>query len=221
MDFNKILDAVSRHLRQRGVTPLIVPQRLASKREIAKAEAKMKLCLPAELAQFYQTVGNGYALFWQPTSQGEETKFGSFQVPSLNDLASGCLSWRKLVLYSPEAAEKYGFPHTKDPALAKRTAARMWHWLPVIAEENGDAISHDLSDQTCPVVFDEHDWLDGGSGENGHVLAANWYEFVKGWGSVCFQMPKCFWWPSCFRAGGGVDWDGEEFDDTFHVANLV
>ncbi len=50
-----------------------------------------------------------------------------------------------MALYSPKAAEKYGFPYTKDPALAKITAARMWHWLPVIEEGNGDLICIDMS----------------------------------------------------------------------------
>ncbi len=50
-----------------------------------------------------------------------------------------------MALYDSEAAERYGFPYTKSPTLAKQTAARQWHWLPVIDDGNGDLICVDLS----------------------------------------------------------------------------
>ena len=126
-----------------------------------------------------------------------------------------------MVLYSPERAEEYGFPYTKDPILAKRTAARMWNWLPVIEEGNGDSICLDLDAPSCPVVFDKHDWMDGGSGDNGHPLAPNWRAFLLGWGSVCFQVPDGLYWPWCFRPGGGVAWDSESFRSPFRIADLA
>jgi hypothetical protein len=97
----------------------------------------------------------------------------------------------------------------------------MWHWLPVIEVENADLICQDLSDPCCPVIFNQHDWLDGGSGDNGHPLAPNWRAFLQAWGSVCFQFPRSLWWPACFRPGSGVVWDGEQFREPFRIGGMA
>jgi cell wall assembly regulator SMI1 len=179
----------------------------------------MNVRLPADLREFYQVIGDGLLLFWQSDPEDAQKPWGSLQVPELSALAEMCAGWRKLVLYSPEQAEKYGFTGTKDPALAKRTAARMWNWLPLIEQGNGDSICLDLGAPGCPVVFDKHDWMDGGSGDNGHLLAPNWRAFLRGWGSVCFQFRS--YWPWYFRPGGGMDWDNEEFRSPFRVPGLA
>ena len=161
-------------------------------------------------------------LFWQSDPNDPKKPWGSLQVPSLSYLAEMYTGWRGLVLYTPEKAEQYGFPYTKDPALAKRTAARMWHWLPVIEDgERRLRSAWTWVTRSCPVVFDKHDWMDGGSGDNGHRLAPNWRAFLVGWGSVCFQQPEGLYWPWCFRPGGGVAWDGEHFLSPFRVAGLA
>jgi hypothetical protein len=178
----------------------------------------MKVHLPAELREFYQEIGDGFVLFWQSDPNDAEKPWGSLQVPTLSSLAEMYSGWRGLVLYTPEKADQYGFPYTKDPTLARRTAARMWHWLPIIDEGNGDTICLDLGDPGCPVVFDQHDWMDGGSGDNGHRLAPNLKAFLIDWGSVCFLHP--IHWDWCFRPGGGVDWDGEPFRNPFRVSGL-
>ncbi|WP_162671139.1 SMI1/KNR4 family protein [Gemmata massiliana] len=220
VDYPSLLETVLGHLEELGVTYLATSGELVTDEVLESAEASMKIRLPAELREFYQTVGDGFSFFWESDSGDPKTPWGSLPVPSLSSLVKMYTGWRGLVLYSPERAEEYGFPHTKDPALAKHTAARMWHWLPIIAEENGDAICLDLGAPGCPVVFDQHDWMDGGSGDNGHPLGANWREFLIGWGSVCFQMPKDLYWPWCFRPGG-VAWDGEHFHSRFRVAELA
>lgn len=96
----------------------------------------------------------------------------------------------------------------------------MWNWLPVIQEGSGDQICLDLSAAECPVVFNRHAWLDGGTGDNGHPLAPNWRAFMIDWGSVCFQFPRNLHWPYCFRPGGGIDWDGEEFRNPYRLSGL-
>src|SRR5690606_16890339 len=132
--------------------------------------------------------------------------FANFEVPDLEYLASMYTGWRDFALYSPEKAENYGFPYTDDPALAKRTAARMWHWLPVIEMWNGDLFCLDLGEPSCPVIFNQHDWMDGGTGDNGRLMAENFRAFLVGWGSVCFQFPKPIYWPDCLLPSGGVAW---------------
>lgn len=221
MDYKNLFETVRRHVERLSIACEVEAGKVASEKSIAKVEDKMNARLPAELREFYQTVGDGFSLRWQADADDSNAPFANLQVPTLKYLASMYIGWRGMVLYSPEAADKYGFPYTKDPALAKRTAARMWHWLPVLEEGNGDSICHDMSDPSCPVIFNQHDWLDGGSGDNGHRLASNWRAFLTAWGSVCFQFPKSLYWPLCFRPGGGVAWDGEQFRSPFRVGGLA
>jgi len=221
MDCGKLFDTVQRHLGRHGVACEVVAGKRVTDKALTKAESKMKVRLPAELREFYQTVGDGFVFGWEADPDDLKKPFAGFVVPTLSDLASMYVGWRKMALYSPEDAEKYGFLHTQDSALAKRTAARMWHWLPLIEEGNGDQICQDLSDPSCPVIFNQHDWLDGGSGDNGHLLAPTWRGFLTAWGSVCFQFPKDLYWPACFLPGGGVAWAGEQFREPFRISGLA
>lgn len=218
MDYPDLLETVLRHLEGLGVAYTAVAGEPVTDEELASAEVEMKVRLPTELREFYQVIGDGFLLHWQSDPDDPKKPWGFLQVPELSSLASMYAGWRGQVLYSPERAEEYGFPYTKDPALAKRTAARMWHWVPLIEEGNGDSICLDFGIPGCPVIFDRHDWMDGGPGDNGHPLAPNWQAFLMGWGSVCFQQPEDLYWPGCFRPGGGVAWDGEHFRSPFRVA---
>ncbi len=221
VDYHGLLDAVRLHVEEQGVSCAIASGKVASEKAIGAIEAKLKVRLPAELREFYRTVSDGYAMFWQADEDDCKQPFGGLSVPKLSSLAEMYSGWRGMALYSPEAAEKYGFPYTTDPALAKRTAARQWQWLPVIEEGNGDLICLDLSASAAPVVFHKHDWLDGGTGDDGHPLAPSWRAFLAGWGSVCFQFPEGLYWPSCFQPGGGVEWDSEQFRSPFRLAGLA
>ncbi|MEJ5277184.1 MAG: SMI1/KNR4 family protein [Thermogemmata sp.] len=221
MKYTRLFDTVRRHLERLGVACEIEAGKVATAKAVARIEAKIQVRLPAELREFYQTMGDGFLFRWQTEPEDHNGPFASLWVPTLDYLASMYTGWRKIALYSPEESERYGFPGTKDPALAKRTAARMWHWLPVLEQGNGDMICLDLGDPGCPVVFDKHDWMDGGTGDNGHVLAPNWRAFLIGWGSVCFQHPKYLYWPFCFREGGGVAWDGDQFRDPYRIPALA
>jgi cell wall assembly regulator SMI1 len=221
MDYRELLDAVRRHVEQQGVGCAISGGKPASEKAVAATEGKLKVRLPAELQEFYRTVADGYAMFWQADENDAKQPFGGLEVPKLSALAEMYSAWRGMALYTPEQSDKYGFPYTKDPALAKRAAARQWHWLPVIEEGNGDLICVDLSAPGGSVVFHKHDWLDGGSGDDGHPLAPSWRAFLANWGSVCFQLPDGLYWPSCFRQGGGVVWDSEMFRSPFRFAGLA
>lgn len=222
MKYDTLFNSVQSHLERQGVECQIQVGKIASDKAISKIESKLSIQIPDELKEFYQSVGNGYTFFWEAnTGDSRKSITTLLQVPTLANLASMYVGWREMVLYTPEAAEKYGFPYTEDPALAKQTAARMWHWLPVIEEGNGDMFSLDLSMPGGPVIFDRHDWMDGGTGNNGHLLASNFKTFLIAWGGVCFQSPESLYWPSCLRPEGGIDWDNEQFRSPFRVAGLT
>lgn len=217
MEYKDLFDTVRRRLDSLGVKYEIEAGKLASEKVLEKIEAKIQVQLPSKLRAFYQTVGDGFSFSWQSDADDLEQPFANLQIPTLKHLASLYSGWREMVLYSPEEAEKYGFPYTKDPALAKRTAARMWNWLPVIEEGNGDMFCLELNGDNCPVIFNKHDWLDGGTGDNGHPMASNWEKFLSDWASVCFQFPKSMYWPTCFRDHEGIDWNGDEFRDPYRI----
>jgi hypothetical protein len=219
MNFGSIMDAVWERIAELGAEGTFAPDEPATDDELTAAEAELKCPLPAELREFYQTVGNGLSFFWEADSDEPNKPWGVLSVPSLSSLVELYRGRQKLILYTPERAEEYGFPYTKDPALAKRTAARMWQWLPIIEEPNGDSICIDLGAPGCPVVFDKHSWMDGGTGDNGHQLAPNWRAFLKSWGSVCYQPP--IHWADYFLPSGGIDWDAEPFRNPFRVAALT
>lgn len=221
MVYARLFDTVRGHLERLGIACEIEAGEVATEQAVAQAEAKISIRLPADLREFYQTMGDGFSFSWDAAVDRPKRPFADLYVPNLEYLVSLYSGWREMALYSPEAAEKYGFPFTKDPALAKRTAARMWHWLPILQHVNGDMICLDLSDASCPAIFNKADWMGGGTGDNGHLLAPNWRAFLIGWGSVCFQFPKNLYWPSCFKKLGGVAWDGDQFCDPYRIAELA
>lgn len=215
MGYQGLFDAVYARLEELGATGTAIGDDPATDEALAATETEMGVHLPEELREFYRTVGDGHSFFWESDPDDHSKPWGSLKVPSLAGLAEMYRGWRGLALYTPDRAEAYGFTGTKDPDLAKRTAARMWHWLPVVGEPSGDAICIDLGAPGYPVVLDEHDWMDGGTGDNGHVLAGSWREFLVSWGRVCFRDP--IHWTRCLRSGGGVDWGAEPFRGPFRL----
>lgn len=215
MSFVHIIGEAITRLNELGIEVDAAAGQVTSERQLRAAEARMGIRLPQALGEFYREVGNGYAMFWQ----SEEARlWGGLSVPPLKELAGLLRDWKRISVYTPEAAEKYGFPYTKDPALAKRTAAKMRDWLPLIEEGNGDAICLDTGTPEGEVIFHAHAWMDGGTGDNGQLLATNLRDFVSGWASVCFQQPMDFDWPASLLSGGGVDWSGSRFRDPFRLS---
>jgi hypothetical protein len=58
--------------------------------------------------------------------------------------------------------------------------------------------------------------MDGGTGENGWIMAPNFAEFFREWAAVCFQNPKSLWWKSAIGPEG-VDWRGEQFNQELRL----
>jgi cell wall assembly regulator SMI1 len=217
MEYRALFNTVRQHLKRLGVESELVAGARVIDKALDKIERKLSIKFPGDLRELYLALGDGFVFSWKDTAR-EGKPFAAVAFPTLSDLAGLYKGWRQMALYTPEAAEKYGFPYTADPVLAKRTAASVWHWLPVLDEGNGDMICQDLVDPGCPIIFNKHDWMDGGSGDNGHFLAWGWHHFLHDWGRVCFQMPKNLWWPGCFRTGGGIEWDGDGFHEPFRIS---
>lgn len=221
MDYKRLFEQVRTRLDSLGVNYSFYAARpVLECWDIWGAQYDMKRMLPKELCKFYLDMGDGLSFRWESEPENGALVFANLQMPSLESLVRQYFDWRNCVCYSPENAAEYGFPHTANPQLAIRTAARMWDWLPILYQGNGDQICIDLSEQSCPVIFHKHDWMDGGSGENGFLLAENWNAFVTGWAGVCFQWPKSLFWDSELIPAKGVNWEGAEFLAPFRISDL-
>jgi hypothetical protein len=166
------------------------------------------------MAEFYAEVGDGMTFAW--TGKGDDYPFANLQFPRHAEITIESLDKIK---WRTEWNDSYDFRYTKDPKLAKRTALRMRKWLLFHDEGNGDGFGLDTAIDPPPVVFDKHDWYDGGTGENGHVLGRSLLEFYTSWASVCFQFPRSLYWPSVFNTSGdGVNWASDEFREPFRLA---
>src|SRR5262249_14821528 len=156
---------------------------------------------------FFTDCGNGLVYSWD-----HKDHFGSLLLPPLKMLVENYQGWKELVLWMDD----YAFPHVDDPKLGKKTYQRMKRWLPLISEGNGDGFCIDCGSKTAPVVFHRHDWYDGGSGENGHLVADNLFDFVQSWSRVCFISPKNCYWPETFSENG-ISWTSQFFEEKFII----
>jgi hypothetical protein len=169
------------------------------------------LGVPQSLIEFYSEVGDGLLFQW---SRDDVRPFCLMEFPTLARLVANAI---RAVNRQVEWHDSYQFPFTNDPELAKATAQRMRKWLAFQWEGNGDRLCVDTGSPGAPVVFDKHDWFDGGSGDNGHLLGNSLLEFCTAWSDVCFQHPESLWWPSVFKRPNGVTWDSDQFREPFRL----
>ena len=94
----------------------------------------------------------------------------------------------------------------------------MLSWLRFADEPNGDCLAFDIAEEFCPIVYDQHDWFDAGTGFNGLRFADSLSDSWRAWASVCFQSPS--WWPEA-SADGAIDWASSEFHADYRVSALT
>jgi hypothetical protein len=207
-----LFDRAANHVKQLGVDVEFRRGPILPAGRIDELCAPSVIPVPKSLAAFYLEVGDGLFFSWDV--DGQSKMYGFVEFPPLAELivtSFDVIKWRT------EWKDSFDFHGTKDPRLAKQTALRMRRWLRFYDEGNGDAKCLDTAVDPAPVVFNQHDWFDGGTGENGHVLGPSLFEFLTDWSKVCFQEPEGNWWPSVFRRPGGVDWTSPEFREPFRI----
>jgi hypothetical protein len=178
-------------LERRDIAVALVISQPVKERKLKRFEEKAEVCLPHDVSAFYLEGSDGLYCYWETASE-----YGSFQIPSLQDLRQRLISWGNLELSLDDSS----FPYVDDEDLAKKTFARMAHWIPF----------------SGAVVFHQHDWMDGGTGENGAKMANGLLDFIWGWATVCFQRPTSLYWPDVLM-GDGVDWLSSAFNREFAV----
>ncbi len=208
-----ILDRVATHLAGYGVNLYCTLKPKASVEDVDAAHDRLGLALPDSYIEFITQFANGFELSWYSDNGG----FAWFEMATMESSIDGVLGMRNWRFYDDVAACEYGFPYVDDSELALVTNRLMHNWLPIHAEENGDYFSINLNTagMGC-VIFDQHDWLDGGTGHNGFPMASDLPSFFKSWGMVCFSHPQSLRWKSVVGEDG-VNWDSNEFDDRFRL----
>ena len=207
------LDQATKHLAQLGIQLKHKLNPTLSARDLDAAQKQLGLELPDSYIQFVTQFANGFELVWE--AKGEEVNW--VEMFTLDYSIEGTLSMRDWRFYSEEKAREYGFPYVDDSELALETNRRMHNWLPLFREGNGDLISIDLNqDGFGRAIFDQNNWLDGGTGHNGFPMAADLPSFIQAWGQVCFAYPKDLWWKSVL-GDDGVNWDSDQFDDRYRL----
>lgn len=214
MAYLELFERVADHVRRQGVTASFHRGKALSASVIQRASMKALIPIPSSMADFYAEVGDGMVFYW--AVEGDHAPFAGHEFPKLEDRTVESLD--DLIRWKIEWDDDYDFRHTENPTLAKQTALKMREWLPFHDEGNGDQFCLDTSIEPAPVVFDQHDWFDGGSGENGHRLGGSLIEFYTAWAQVCFQLPSGLWWPNVFiKSGEGVNWSSEQFREPFRL----
>ena len=211
MPFVEIYHRVANHVRDAGGDPVFYPGNPISNANIKKLRSKSAIPVPDSLIDFYREVGDGVFFYWKRKSDGA---YGCMSFPKLRELivpSLDVLKWRL------EWSDSYDYRFTKDPNLARGTASRMRGWLGFSEEGNGDRFCIETGNGSGDVVFDKHDWMDGGTGHNGTRFGSTLLEFVEAWSQVCFMAPTCCWWPSVITESGGVDWGSNEFREEFRL----
>ncbi|AMV19094.1 hypothetical protein [Planctomyces sp. SH-PL14] len=213
MAYLELFERVADHVRRQGVKVTFERGEALTTSTIERARAKALIPIPASMAEFYAEMGDGLEFAW--STKRDREPFANHEFPKLN---SRVIESFDVLSWMTEWNDDYDFSGTKNPVLAKQTALKMRKWMPFHNEGNGDGFSLDTALDPAPVVFDKHDWCDGGTGENGHRLAESLLQFYTDWAQVCFQFPRSLWWPTVLKKDGpGVDWSSDEFCEPFRL----
>ncbi len=213
MEIEELFSPLSKHLNALRINCDFFSAECVDAKTISDAETTIDFKLPEQLKELYLKFGNGLVFAWEDKrSESKHEAYGQLIIPALAELVQMHDEWKKLVVWMDD----YEFPNCQDSVLAKKTYRRMKLWLPFWDEGNGDQFCFDCGDAAGAIVFHQHDWNDGGVGNNGHRLANNLFDFIAQWSKVSFTCPTSLWWPSTFT-NTGVDWSERHFHSKFVV----
>lgn len=215
MSYRDLFLRVADHVRGRGVDVELMPGPPLSNATVDKARRVLTIPLPESLVEFYREMGDGMLFHWDAGGvEGDDREpFAVVEVAPLLDVVRAHEGQKE---YATEWRDDYDYRFTDDPRKARATALRVRRWLGFHHEGNGDRFCLDTAASPGPVVFDRHDWYDGGTGDNGAPMGDTLRGFMEGWSRVCFQCPSSLYWPSVLGPAG-VDWQCDEFDPRFRL----
>jgi len=214
IDVETLVNEVAVHLAYFGIAMERKLAPPATLNEVSQAEASIGAMLPEELRALYLEYANGFYCRWAVGNDFQDAnECGSLEIPSLPKLVSYREPYVDFWMCSLDVTAEPCFRNV-DRNKVQETIARMQHWLPFCEEACGDQFCIDLRDSK--VVYNEHDWFDGGDGTNGHILAATFAGFITKWARVCFTSPISQYWPDAFTPDG-IDWTSVHFDARYII----
>lgn len=213
MQYLHLFDIVADYLRSRRAELRFERGPRITSSVLKRARAKSPIHIPDSMAEFYTEVGNGVIFAWSATGKGKHLPSGGLEIPKIQDHV---LTTIDQVTWRTEWDDTEDYCLTKNPALAKKTALKMRKWMPIFSEGNGDRFCLDTSLDPAPVVWDQHDWFDGGTGKNGHRFATSLKKFFSSWAQVCFQPPRNSYWPNVLTRTS-VNWNSSHFDPNYRL----
>jgi hypothetical protein len=212
MPYLELFQRAAKHVESQGCEVTFVRGRPVTKAAVGKARKTSILPLPDSLIAFYEEVGNGLEFSWSVEDDGGPSAL--LTIPKLTEVIAIFLNGMN---ERQEWDDTNAYAFTDNPKLARRTALKMRKWLGFYEVGNGDRFCFDTAALGSPIVYDQHDWMDSGTGANGHQLGPSLDSFLASWSKVCFQSPSRLWWPGVFHKRRGVDWRSDEFREPFRL----
>ncbi len=157
MTYLPLFERVAEHVRQKGVQVRCDRGQPLAFAAIERARTQAFIAIRASLLDFYAEIGDGFEFGW--SSIGNNTTFANLEISRIANCAPKSIDD---VSWLTEWNDDYEFSHARDPALAKATALKMRRWLSFFNLGNGDNFCLDTSLHPSPVLFNQHDWYDGG-----------------------------------------------------------
>lgn len=143
--------------------------------------------IPEELFQLFETTEQ-CSFCWVDSSEkifGRDFHYGGFTLLSPLKIFTLFHEYREYV----KEIQKNGWDQEEAGYAA---LVRDWpYWLPVFFFDNGDSFCIDMREKSFPVVFLEHDVMDGGPNLHGLRIASDLGTLLDLWSQVYFV--ECDW----------------------------
>lgn len=154
-----------------------------NKDDLNEIERCLGFTFPECLREFYLQNAGSTSFNWtaRTESYGEECKIGGINILSPSMILHHYLEMNQMVEEANLSKEEL----EKNPGI--QAMVRDWpHWIPAISFMNGDFFCMDKKDSMSPIVFLEHDVMDGGPYIHGLVIASNYGELFVAWSQIGF-----------------------------------
>jgi hypothetical protein len=175
--------------------------------DIKRMEDTLGCEAPLALKEYWQEMGYNSGLRWI-FADSEESAAANFVIHGPNEII-------EYHAYSVEQHHRLIQDNVlKNPKGTRVSARRALKYFNVIAEGNGDLIAIDA--ETDFVVFNDHEW----ECDNGYVMGDNFYDFMKKWSLVCWQIPRSLGWWECSGIHG-INFNSPEFDAKFKRSRFI
>ncbi|CAM5223546.1 hypothetical protein UACE39S_02406 [Ureibacillus acetophenoni] len=151
--------------------------------ELKKIETRLNFHFPHILRNFYLNDASNISLTWNKVGScfGEECKHGELNIISPIEIV------QKVEEMKNEVNELLINKEYYEENEGMKAIVEDWiYWIPVIKFRNGDAFCFDTRQPDYPIVFLEHDVMDGGPNLHGLKIATNFEKLFRSWVNVGF-----------------------------------